>query len=45
MILCCPSCLHELFHVLEDGRICCAKCGQEIDVKRVKKEWILLAIH
>lgn len=31
--LCCPDCLWELFTVYEDGSVCCAECGCEIDVK------------
>jgi len=36
--LCCPDCLWELFTVYDDGRVCCAECGCEIDIDAEPEE-------
>lgn len=36
--LCCPSCLCELFRILETGQIVCAECGFEVRAKKDDKD-------
>lgn len=42
-ILCCPECLWELFVVYEDGSVCCAECGCEIDIENDDEKQIIVA--